>query len=533
MSILTSASSSSVSRGYDYYKNNKVHNVNQLNDQEFEGYVDGSLKKPYYVKINIEHPRKSYCDCPHANGNITCKHMTALYFELFPDEVDDYESWLNSDYEDDEDDYYNYDDYYDEYKDDYDYDDYDYRDNSNFEKPLFFDIVLEKYVNSLNIEQLQEILLTELKHNEERTFELYLKKNYEKYLAKNDKSFTFLDKLNKKVQDLTDYYSYEYDDFDSEILSNKEKEKIEELYKNKELQPQIDKMLFNEKLSVYSDYKWIACFYKKNKSSYDIAEYCIVLENYLDSLKHYSIKNSAPKSNILITIYLLSNYTTSEVAYSLLKNAKYLEYIDYVIENYNNVLELYREFMNLINKNYVKNKIYIPDVLYRFVCATEHENKEINITHSLYSFLCLGHIEYLNILSYDLSSEKVIKLIESKTKDIFLLIKLYQFYDKADKLWNLLNDSKYKYLLINNIDLLKNKYNEDLYKYFVNEFYKTLKEGRNREVYNKASKYITAISKLNCGNNLVDNILSELKQSEYQKRSALFDEIDQALKNKI
>ncbi len=170
MSILTSASSSSVSRGYDYYKHNKVNNVNQLNDHEFEGYVDGSLKNPYYVKINIEHPRKSYCDCPHANGNITCKHMIALYFELFPDEVDDYESWLNSDYdEEDEEEYYDYDSYYDE-DDEY----YDNRCNSNFEKPLFFDIVLEKYVDNLDIEQLREILLTELKNNEKRTFELYL-----------------------------------------------------------------------------------------------------------------------------------------------------------------------------------------------------------------------------------------------------------------------------------------------------------------------------------------------------------------------
>lgn len=106
MSILTSASSTSVSRGYDYYKNGKVMNVNQLNDLEFEGYVEGSLKNPYYVKINIKHPKKSYCDCPHANGNITCKHMTALYFEVFPEEVEDYESWLNSDYDDEEGEYY-------------------------------------------------------------------------------------------------------------------------------------------------------------------------------------------------------------------------------------------------------------------------------------------------------------------------------------------------------------------------------------------------------------------------------------------
>ena len=77
MSILTSSSSSSVSRGYDYYKLGKVNNVSQLNNYEFEGYVDGSLKNPYYVKINIKHPRKSYCDCPHANGNIICKRKYA------------------------------------------------------------------------------------------------------------------------------------------------------------------------------------------------------------------------------------------------------------------------------------------------------------------------------------------------------------------------------------------------------------------------------------------------------------------------
>ena len=149
----------------------------------------------------------------------------------------------------------------------------------------------------------------------------------------------------------------------------------------------------------------------------------------------------------------------------------------------------------------------------------------------MYSYLCLGNIEYLEILSHDLSSQEVIKLIENKTKNIFLLIKLYRFYNKIDKLWNLLNNSNYSYLLIDNIDLLKNKYNDDLYNYFVNEFYEILKEAKSRVVYQKASKYIKAISKLNYGNNFVDNIISNLKQSEYQKCSALFDEIDQALRN--
>ena len=208
----------------------------------------------------------------------------------------------------------------------------------------------------------------------------------------------------------------------------------------------------------------------------------------------------------------------------------YLEYIDYIVENCNNVIELYLEFMKLINKNYVKNKIYIPEILYRFVSVTEHENKEININYFLYNYLCLGHVENLEILSHYLSSQEIIKLIENKTKDIFLLIKLYNYYNKVDKLWNLLKDSNYTYLLIDNIDLLKNKYNDNLYNHFVNEFYNILKEGKNRDVYHKASKYIKAISKLNYGNNLVDNIISKLKQSEYQKCLALFDEIDKAVR---
>lgn len=524
MSILTSASSSSVSRGYDYYKRNKVSDVNQLNDYEYEGYVGGSLKNPYYVKINIEHPRKSYCDCPHANGNITCKHMVALYFELFPDEVDDYESWLNSDY--DEDEYYDYGSYYDESDDDY----YDYRGHSDFEKPLFFDVVLEKYVDDLSVEQLRKTLLTELKNDEKRTFELYLKNNYKKYLQKNSEDFVLLDKLNKKVQNLIGYYNYDYNNFDQEILNVREKRKIEELYKNKILQSQIDRILLNEKLSVYSDYRWIASFYKKNKNDTEIKEYCKILENYLDSLKHYSIRNAVPKSNVLITIYLLNNFSNPEVANSLLKNAKYLQYVDYIIENSSNVLELYSEFMKLINKNHLKNKIFIPEVLYRFVNITDHDNKDININFYLYSYLCLGHTEYLDILGYYLNEDKIISTIESKTKDIVLLTKLYKFYDKKEKLWNLLVDSKYRYLLLDNIEILKDKYNDELYSHFIQEFYNGLKEGKSRDIYHKSSKYIKAISRLNNGEELAEGVIIDLKNSDYKKCSTLFDEINKVLK---
>ena len=287
----------------------------------------------------------------------------------------------------------------------------------------------------------------------------------------------------------------------------------------------------NEKLSVYSDYKWIAKFYKNNKNSEEIYDFINLLENYLDSLKHYSIKNSVPKSNVLISIHILNNFNIIECANLMLKNAKYLQYIDYIVENSDDVINLYKEFMKLIEKNCFKNKIYIPDVLYRFVSITNHENNDININHYLYSYLCLGCDEYLDALSYYLAEDKIINIIENKTKDIFLLIKLYKCYDKKEKLWNILINSNYRYLLLDNIEILKDKYNEKLYNHFVNEFYNALKLGKSREVYHKAAKYINAILKLNSGNDLVKKVLIDLKKSDYQRCMALFDEINIAIEN--
>jgi len=58
MGILTSASSASVNRGYYYYDSGKTSEIKQLNDREYEGYVDGSRKNPYYVKIDTLRPSK-------------------------------------------------------------------------------------------------------------------------------------------------------------------------------------------------------------------------------------------------------------------------------------------------------------------------------------------------------------------------------------------------------------------------------------------------------------------------------------------
>lgn len=89
MSIYTSASGASLWRGYEYYVKNKVKNFKQLSSTTYEGIVGGT--QDYHVFIDVDHLRRSHCDCPHANGRrVICKHAVALFFTIFPDEAKEY-----------------------------------------------------------------------------------------------------------------------------------------------------------------------------------------------------------------------------------------------------------------------------------------------------------------------------------------------------------------------------------------------------------------------------------------------------------
>lgn len=90
MSLISLASGKSLWRGYEYYKENRVYYKTKNSATEIEGRVTGN-GQTYTVNIDIEHPRKSHCNCPHADGKrIICKHMIALYFASFPKEAEDY-----------------------------------------------------------------------------------------------------------------------------------------------------------------------------------------------------------------------------------------------------------------------------------------------------------------------------------------------------------------------------------------------------------------------------------------------------------
>lgn len=89
MGLLECASGASVWRGYDYYKQKKVKEYEFLEDTRIMGIVSGG--QLYTTVVDIAHPRKSTCNCPHADGKrIVCKHMIATYFAAFPEKAEEF-----------------------------------------------------------------------------------------------------------------------------------------------------------------------------------------------------------------------------------------------------------------------------------------------------------------------------------------------------------------------------------------------------------------------------------------------------------
>lgn len=91
MSVITVASGKSVYRGYEYFRSCRVRSLNRTAETLLRAEVSGSNGAVYQTMVDVVHPLKSKCDCPHAAGRrIVCKHMVAVYFTAFPEEAANY-----------------------------------------------------------------------------------------------------------------------------------------------------------------------------------------------------------------------------------------------------------------------------------------------------------------------------------------------------------------------------------------------------------------------------------------------------------
>ena len=66
-------------RGYRYFEQKRVMQPEKVGDGLWHAVVLGSQDWQYSVTVDLAHPRKSQCNCPHADGrSIARKHMAAV-----------------------------------------------------------------------------------------------------------------------------------------------------------------------------------------------------------------------------------------------------------------------------------------------------------------------------------------------------------------------------------------------------------------------------------------------------------------------
>lgn len=148
MSILSVASGQSVYRGYEYFQEKKVLQMEQIGEGVIRAVVAGNGGNTYESQVDILHPKRSQCNCPHASGRrIVCKHMVAVYFTAFPAEAMRYITELESFWEEEE------------------------RRQQEQEEQLI------RYVRNMKKNELQEVLLQLLFDGPEWQYERFVKEN--------------------------------------------------------------------------------------------------------------------------------------------------------------------------------------------------------------------------------------------------------------------------------------------------------------------------------------------------------------------
>lgn len=91
MGLIEMASGNSVWRGMDYYERKMVCSWKKSGEEAYDGVVSGSEGNKYSVHIDKVHPRKSFCNCPFAEGRrVICKYMIALLFTAEPKAAKDF-----------------------------------------------------------------------------------------------------------------------------------------------------------------------------------------------------------------------------------------------------------------------------------------------------------------------------------------------------------------------------------------------------------------------------------------------------------
>ena len=514
-------------RGQRLYCNNNI-NFSYFEDSfTLKGNVIDESNRSYDVTLNLMSPNNSTCSCK--KGKF-CEHMVAVFLANFPEErAELYEnlSFLeeDDDYYEGEDDYdYEYDDY--EEDDDSDYGYFDWEDSKFNVDNEVYNMLLNKYIDSLTFTELKAAYMKTLNIRKIETFNMFLKKDYQELLNKEDsEDIVFIEKLKNHLR-YFDFNNFDNPDFNdkSVIFDDKSLKFISSIYqKEDKLRYKVEFLILNPSLFVYEDYMKIINIFKCNWDEKRLNVLANHLRSYFNNLKSKSIQNSDVKSNVLILLYELSN-KSFDIEYEMLyPNLKYTKFVEYLINNTKNINDLFNKFRN---KLFYRNNHYVADAYNYFYNAFKNkDNDNVELSLELYHFY-----EYLR--SFNDESFEIIKksknwkyyydiIIESNNKNFIINALL-----KADKKKELLNycfDHNVKFDE-NIVGFLKDEYHEILSNYFVGRFYYKLDQ-KQYDDYSDLFDEVLPLTYLDNADKYINDFLKDLFFSKYDNAKNLSKDI--------
>ena len=294
----------------------------------------------------------------------------------------------------------------------------------------------------MSYSQLKEILKEELNKKESYAYNKYLKKHYEmKKSIEIDNPKYMLEDLNDSICSKTSYKLYDYD-FESFTLE--EKEIINDIYHNHpSYRQQLEKVLLNEDFYTHTAFIYVIKFYLDKLPKNKLIDLCDDMQQKLKYVKDLHVKAMTSKSNLLINIYLIKKHLREleldTIIELLLKNAKYKDFLRYVVKDYPDKKELYLRYEQNLKKGFFNKKEVVDVLEYLY-----EETSEESILKSIcfYDILFRENVESLDELKkYNDFNQQLSLIIKRCNKD-YLLERIFVKLDMRKELFELYYNAK-------------------------------------------------------------------------------------------
>ncbi|MBE6128821.1 MAG: hypothetical protein E7185_06050 [Erysipelotrichaceae bacterium] len=489
-------------RAFQYYESDYVHELKRLSSDVITASVEGTDSKPYAVRIDLSRPYHSECSCPYAAQGKMCKHMAAVFFAAFPEQAKAYEDYAEGKYLGE--------------------DDFDIEQDEHDFLPANYSDLLEEFLNQMDGHEKEELLRKLLNRDPMNTYSVYLRGLYEQSMENS--SLRRAEEIHRLLTLKTPYYAGSTADFTKPVLSEDIRQELDNS-NDETLINEMVKQFKDVRLYSFSDAVWLAEYLScydtetgKNRFANELEDHTAFMEEEVHTSGYH------PLNNVLKALYVLrKEWTPEDLAYDLLKHLKYTGYAAYVLETEKDIPLLYYSFRDMMHKS-IFNRRAVHQVLHLF--AERLDDPGIHELADYYDYVYNFNRVAFDRLKVCPDFREVVlpRLLQQKPHIVKETMAQLQM---SSELFALLKKENDIWGMVAHAPLLDTSHHEQLVGIFRGEFMKHIEKAENRREYENACQYIRALCTLQNGDEIVEEIVRNLKkQDRYAKRRALFEEIE-------